>query len=55
MNTNLYLDFIKNTISAEGYKIADTANKLALQAKEITTEQYSAAARLIADNFLTTI
>ena len=47
MDTKQYLDFIANTIATEGYKIADTANKLALEMKRITTEQYSEAARLI--------
>ena len=52
LDTNQYIDFIKNTIATEGYKIADTANKMALEMKRISTEQYSAAARLIADAFL---
>lgn len=52
LNTNQYIDFIKNTIEAEGYKVADTANKLALEMKRISTEQYSEAARLIVAAFL---
>ena len=52
LNTNQYIDFIKTTIETEGYKVADTANKMALEMKRISTEQYSAAARLIADAFL---
>ena len=52
MNTKLYLDFIKNTLATEGIKIADTANKLALEAKRITVEQYSAAARIIVEAYL---
>lgn len=52
MNTNLYLNFIKNTINTDGWKVADTANKIALDMKEITTAQYSAAARLIVDAYL---
>lgn len=43
----MYNEFIKNTIETDGYKVADTANKLALERKAITTEQYSKAARLI--------
>lgn len=43
----MYMEFINNTIETEGYKVADTANKLALKDKAITTEQYSKAARLI--------
>ena len=52
LDTNQYIDFIKNTIATEGHKVADTANKMALEMKRISTEQYSAAARLIADAFL---
>lgn len=55
LETNLYINFIKNTIATEGYKVADKANKLALEMKNITTAQYSAAARLIADAFLAQI
>ena len=55
LNTTQYIDFIKNTISTEGYKVADTANKLALESKAITTAQYSKAAQLISAAFLETI
>ena len=55
LTTTQYIDFIKTTISTEGYKVADAANKLALESKAITTDQYSKAARLIADAFLATI
>ena len=37
LDTNQYLDFIKNTIATEGYKVADTANKIALEKNAITT------------------
>lgn len=52
LNTNQYIEFIEKTIITEGYKVADTANKLALEAKVITTDQYSLAARLIVDAYL---
>lgn len=52
LNTKQYLDFIKNTIATEGYKVADHANKIALEKKKITTDQYSAAARLIVKAYL---
>jgi hypothetical protein len=52
LDTNQYIDFIKTTIETEGYKVADTANKMALEMKRISTEQYSEAARLIANAFL---
>lgn len=52
LDTKQYIDFIKTTIATEGYKVADTANKMALEMKRISTAQYSAAARLIANAFL---
>ena len=55
LNTTQYIDFIKNTIATEGYKVADIANKMALDTKAITTAQYSKAAQLIANAFLATI
>ena len=55
LDTNQYIDFIKTTIETEGYKVADTANKMALEMKRISIEQYSKAARLIANAFLNNI
>ena len=55
LDTNQYIDFIKTTIETEGYKGADTANKMALEMKQISTKQYSKAARLIAKAFLNNI
>ena len=52
MNTTQYIAFIQETINAEGWKVADKANKLALEMKRITTEQYSKAANLIAKAFV---
>lgn len=52
MDTKLYLDFIKKTLATEGIKVADTANKIALEQKKITVEQYSAAASLIVEEYL---
>jgi hypothetical protein len=52
LNTTQYIDFIKTTIATEGYKVADTANKLALEMDRITTAQYSEAARLIVAAYL---
>lgn len=48
----MYIEFIKNTIKTDGYKVADTANKLALEQKAITVKQYSEAARLIVEALL---
>jgi hypothetical protein len=47
ITNKMYLDSIKDAIAKEGYKVADTMNKLALEQKAITIEQYSAAAQLI--------
>ena len=52
LDTKQYIDFIKTTIATEGYKVADAANKMALEMNRISTAQYSAAARLIANAFL---
>jgi predicted membrane-bound dolichyl-phosphate-mannose-protein mannosyltransferase len=45
--TEMTYETVKNTIATEGYKVADIANKIALEKGAITTEQYSKAARLI--------
>ena len=47
-----YIDFIKKAIRSDGYHVADVANKLALESKQITLDQYRIAARIIADAFL---
>lgn len=44
MDTNIYINFIKKTIADEGIKVADKANKIALELKAITHEQYCKAA-----------
>lgn len=50
-----YIDFIKNAIRSDGYHVADVANKLALESKSITTDQYLQAARIIAKAFLESV
>jgi hypothetical protein len=52
LNHEQYINFIKKTIKDEGWKIADTANKLALEMKAITTSQYSEAARIVVSAYL---
>ena len=47
-----YIDFITRAIRSDGYQVADVANKLALESKQISTDQYLQAARIIADAFL---
>lgn len=51
ITNEMYADFIKTTIETEGYKVADTANKLALEQKAITVTQYSMAAQLIVEAY----
>lgn len=53
MITNkMYTSFIKNAIKTEGWKVADAANKIALEQKQITLDQYRAAAQLIVKAYL---
>ena len=52
MKNKEYIEFVKKAIETDGYKVADIANKKALEAGAITTAQYSAAARLIAEAFV---
>lgn len=47
MTDELYIGFIENVISVDGYIVADKANKIALASKQITLEQYQIAARMI--------
>lgn len=52
MSTQMYLEFIRKTVADEGIKVADIANKTALELGEITTEQYSMAARILVEAYL---
>jgi hypothetical protein len=52
LNTNQYIEFIREAIKTEGIKVADTANKLALEMKAITLDQYRQAARILVDAYL---
>jgi hypothetical protein len=52
ITNEMYTDFIKNTIETDGWKVADTANKLALESKKITLDQYRIAAQIIVDAVL---
>ena len=51
----MYTDFIRSAIHTDGYRVAEAANKLALESHQITLEQYRIAARIIADAFLEAI
>ena len=48
----MYTDFIRSAIHTDGYRVADVANKLALESKQITLDQYIIAARIISAAFL---
>lgn len=52
ITNEMYTEFIENTIATEGWKVADTANKLALKSGNISTEQYSTAAQIIVEAYL---
>jgi hypothetical protein len=51
ITNEMYTEFIKNTIETEGYKVADIANKMALEQKAITLDQYRVAAKLIVEAY----
>ena len=50
--TTMYLNFIRNAIKTEGIHVADTANKLALEMKRISLDQYRAAAQILVEAYL---
>ena len=52
MITKLYLDFIEKTLKSDGIKVADIANKKALEMRKITQEQYIKAAHIIVKEYL---
>lgn len=52
ITNKMYLDFIKDAIAKEGYKVADIANKMALEIEAITLDQYRMAAKLIAAAYM---
>lgn len=52
MDTKLYIDFIKETLRTNGIKVADIANKKALEMGQIDTALYSKAARILVEAYL---
>lgn len=52
MKTEEYLRFIRQTLLIEGMEVADKANKIALERREISVQQYSKAAKIIAAEIL---
>ena len=55
MSTKLYIEFVENAIKTEGINVADTANKLALEMKKISLDQYRKAAQIIVNAYLAEI
>ena len=51
ITTDLYLTYIRKALE-DSIETADIMNKMALESKAITTDQYSAAARLIVEAYL---
>lgn len=47
ITNKMYADFIKEAVKKEGWKTADLANKMALDAGAITLDQYRMAAQII--------
>lgn len=52
IDTKQYIEFIAEAIQSKGVEVADIANKLALEMKEISLDQYRRAASLIVDAML---
>lgn len=46
-----YIEFIKEAIKENGWKVADKANKLALENKVINLDQYRKAAQVIVEAY----
>ncbi len=51
ITNKMYADFIKEAVKKEGWKTADLANKMALDAGAITLDQYRMAAGLIVEAY----
>ena len=52
MNTSMYLNFIRKAIKTDGIHVADIANKLALEMKRITLDQYRKASAILVEAYL---
>ena len=50
--TTTHISYIDRICKEEGIQIADKVNKMALEAKRITTETYLAAARILVKAYL---
>ena len=51
ITNEMYRKFIEDAIATEGYKVADIANKKALEMEAITLDQYRMAAQLIVEAY----
>lgn len=47
IDTEMFMVFIENVLEVEDYTVADKANKIALELKQISVDTYLAAARRI--------
>ena len=47
ITTEMYLNFIRNAVQTDGIHVTDIANKLALDMKAITLDQYLKAAHIL--------
>ena len=47
ITTEMYLNFIRNAVQTDGIYVTDIANKLALDMKAITLDQYLKAAHIL--------
>lgn len=52
ITTTQYKQFIQDAIKTDGWKVADIANKMALEIEAISLDQYRMAARIIANEIL---
>ena len=52
IDNKTYLDFIKKSLETETIEAVDTMNKMALEIKSITIDQYLSAARILVAAYL---
>lgn len=51
ISTEMYTAFVEKALETDGYKVVDTMNKMALEIKAITVDQYRLASRLIVEAY----
>ena len=52
IDNKTYLDFVKESLKTETISAVDTMNKMALEIKSITIDQYLAAAKILVAVYL---